>query len=108
MSQWQPIYLRADDEAAMMAALDAAGLIFIDEDEQQQVGGDPFCIRVLLLPNLTETTGEGEDAVSTPIPGYHVNVIVRPDCLDQYTASLAGVIIDPPPETPHVKYAGCG
>lgn len=35
MTPWQPIYLRAADEAAMMAALDAAGLIGEDPETQE-------------------------------------------------------------------------
>lgn len=110
---WNPLYLRAADEAEMMAALDAAGLVSIDE-EDQHIGGDPFCIRVKLLGTLFEETGETlpdaegvEYPEMAPIPGYHANIIVRPDCLEQYTAALATVIIDPPPNTPEVKYAGC-
>lgn len=111
MTPWQPIYLRAPDEAAMMEALDAAGLV---DDDQQTIGGDPFKIRVTMLPTLHEPTGETlvdgegfEYPEMAPVPGYHVNVLVHPDHEAAYRAALADVLIDPPPETPHVKYAGC-
>lgn len=112
---WQPLYLRATDEAAMMQALDDAGLIGADPETGEPVaGGDPRVIRVKLLPNLTEPTGEtltdGEGfdyPEMAPVPGYHVNVLVHPDHEAAYRAALADVLIDPEPETPHVKYAGC-
>ncbi|MAD69947.1 MAG: hypothetical protein CL538_05425 [Alcanivorax sp.] len=115
MSPWQPIYLRAADEAAMIEALDAAGLIGADpETSDQIIGGDPFVIRVTVLPTLHEPTGEtltdgegNEYPEMAPVPGYHVNVLVHPDHEAAYRAALADVLIDPEPETPHVKYAGC-
>ncbi|MEO1892704.1 MAG: hypothetical protein ABGX84_07825 [Alcanivorax sp.] len=115
MTQWQPIYLRAADEAAMMEALDAAGLVGADpETDEPVVGGDPHVIRLKPLPNLTEKTGGmvddgegGEYPERVPIPGYHVNVLVHPDHEAAYRAALADVLIDPEPDTPHVKYAGC-
>lgn len=110
-----PYYLRADDEATMMEALDAAGLVGDDpETGDQIIGGDPFVIRVTVLPKLYKATGEtlvdgegNEYPEMAPVPGYHVNVFVHPDHEAQYRAALADVLIDPPPETPQVKYAGC-
>lgn len=115
MTQWQPIYLRAADEAAMMEALDAAGLVDSDpETGDQIIGGDPFKIRLTVLPALQEPTGEAlsdgegfEYPEMTPVPGYHVNVLVHPDHEAAYRAALADVLLDPEPETPQVKYAGC-
>ena len=115
MSPWQPLYLRTADEAAMMVALGAAGLIGADpETGDQIIGGAPHVIRLKLLPDLTEETGElvddgegNEYPEMAPVPGYHVNVLVHPDHEAQYRAALADVLINPPPDTPHVKYAGC-
>ena len=115
MTPWQSLYLRAADEAAMMEALDAAGLDWEDPETQEPtVGGDPHVIRLKLLPNLTEPTGETltdgegfEYPEMAPVPGYHVNVLVHPDHEAVYRDSLAEVLIDPEPATPHVKYAGC-
>ena len=98
-----------------MAALDAAGLVGADpETGELVVGGNPHIIRLKPLPDLTEPTGEtltdsegNEYPEMTPVPGYHVNVFVHPDHEAQYRAALADVLIDPEPETPHVKYAGC-
>jgi hypothetical protein len=111
----KPYYLRAPDEMAMIEALDAAGLVGEDpETGNQTIGGDPFVIRVTVLPTLHEPTGETltdgegfEYPEMAPLPGYHVNVLVHPDHDAAYRAALADVLIDPPPETPHVKYAGC-
>lgn len=113
MSEWQPLYLRAADEAAMISALDAAGLIGADpETGDQTIGGDPFRIRVTVLPALYEATGEkltdGEGVEypeMAPVPGYHANVLVHPDHEAQYRAALAGVLLDPAPETPIVDWA---
>jgi hypothetical protein len=99
----------------MMQALDAAGLIGSDpETGDQTIGGDPFVIRVTVLPKLYEPTGEMIDdgdgfeyPEMAPVPGYHVNVLVHPDHEAAYRAALADVLINPSPETPHVKYAGC-
>lgn len=102
MSQWQPLYLRADHEAAMMDALDAAGLV----DDEQVIGGDPFKIRVHVFGTLWEPTTDSE-AEPVALDGYHANVSVHPDHADHYATALAPVLLDPPPETPHVKYAGC-
>lgn len=115
MSQWQPIYLRAADEAAMMNALDAAGLIGSDpETGNQTIGGDPLHIRVTVLGVFHEPTGETltdgeglEYPEMAPVPGYHANVLVHPDHEAAYRAALADVLLDPPPDTPRVKYAGC-
>lgn len=114
MTPWQPIYLRAADEAAMMAALDAAGLIGEDPETQEPtVGGDPHVIRLKLLPNLTELTGEmvddgdgGEYPERLLIPGYHVNVFVHPDHEAHYRGALASVLIEPPPTTPIITWRG--
>ena len=111
----KPYYLRAADEAAMMEALEAAGLVGADPQTAAQIiGGDPLRIRVKLLGTLQEPTGEtltdgegNEYPEMAPVPGYHVNVLVHPDHDAAYRAALADVLIDPPPETPHVKYAGC-
>jgi len=113
MTQWQPIYLRAPDEAAMMQALDAAGLVGEDpETGDETVGGDPFRIRVTVLPKLHEATGEtlvdgegNEYPEMAPVPGYHVNVLVHPDHEDQYRSALSEVLIDPAPETPMFEWA---
>jgi len=101
---WEPLYLRADDEAAMIAALAGAGLD----------NPDPHIIRVKPLPDLTEPTGEtltdgegNEYPEMAPVPGYHTNILVHPDHEATYRAALADVLIDPEPDTPHVKYAGC-
>jgi len=113
MSPWQPIYLRAADEAAMMEALDAAGLVGADpETDEPVVGGNPHVIRLKLLPDLTEPTGEtlvdgegNEYPEMAPVPGYHVNVFVHPDHEEAYRAALSDVLIDPAPETPIVEWA---
>lgn len=101
---WEPLYLRTEDQAAMQAALDEAGLN----------NPNPHIIRLKPLPDLTEPTGEtlvdgegNEYPEMAPVPGYHVNVFVHPDHEAAYRAALADVLIEPPPETPHVKYAGC-
>ena len=115
MKPWQPIYLRAPDEATMMGALDTAGLVGEDpETSEQIIGGDPRAIRVKLLGTLYEPTGEtltdvegNEYPEMAPVPGYHVNVFVHPDHEAAYRAVLSDVLIDPEPETPHVRYAGC-
>lgn len=111
----KPYYLRAADEAAMMEALEAAGLVGADPQTGDQIiGGDPFRIRVKLLGTLQEPTGEtltdgegNEYPEMAPVPGYHVNVLVHPDHEAAYRAALSDVLLDPKPETPHVKYAGC-
>lgn len=113
--KWKPLYLRAADEAAVMEALDAAGLVGSDpETGAQTIGGDPFVIRVTVLPMLHEPTGETltdaegfEYPEMTPVPGYHVNVLVHPDHEASYRTALADVLLDPEPVTPQVKYAGC-
>ncbi len=113
MSQWRPIYLRADNEAAMMEALGAAGLVGPDpETGEQTIGGDPHAIRLKLLPDLTEETGEmledgegGEYPEMAPVPGYHVNIFVHPDYEAEYRLALSDVLIDPAPETPIVDWA---
>ena len=115
MSPWKPLDLRAIDETSMLAALDAAGLVGSDpETGEQIIGGDPFVIRLKPLPNLTEPTGETltdgegfEYPEIAPVPGYHVNVLVHPDHEAAYRSALAGVLLDPAPVTPQVKYAGC-
>lgn len=115
MNPWQPIYLRATDDAAMMSALDAAGLVGADPETQEPtVGGDPHVVRVNLLGTLHEATGEAlvdgegnEYPEMAPVLGYHVNVFVHPDHEAAYRATLSDVLLDPEPETPHVKYAGC-
>ena len=113
MKPWEPLYLRADDEAAMMEALGAAGLIGTNPDSGDQiVGGDPFVIRVTVLPTLHEPTGETltdgegiEYPEMAPVPGYHVNVFVHPDHEAQYRSALSEVLIDPAPETPMFEWA---
>lgn len=113
MSPWQPIYLRTTDAAAMMQSLDAAGLVGLDpETGEQIIGGDPHVIRLKLLPDLTDETGElvddgegGEYPEMAPVPGYHVNVLVHPDHEAAYCDSLADVLLDPEPETPLVEWA---
>lgn len=115
MSPWEPIYLRAADETAMLTALDAAGLVGPDpETGDQVIGGDPYRIRVSVLGIFHEPTGETlvdgegfEYPEMAPVPGYHVNVLVHPDHEAAYRAALADVLLDPEPDTPLVKYAGC-
>ena len=109
----KPYYLRAPDEVAMIQALDAAGLVGEDSETGDQIiGGDPFVIRVTVLPTLHEPTGEtltdvegNEYPEMAPVPGYHVNVLVHPDHEAAYRAALADVLIDPAPETPIVEWA---
>ena len=115
MSPWEPLYLRAADEAAMIDALDAAGLVGADpETGDQIIGGDPLRIRVSVLGIFHEPTGETltdgegfEYPEMAPVPGYHVNVLVHPDHEAAYRSALADVLLDPEPVTPQVKYAGC-
>ena len=114
MNSWQPIYLRAPDEAEMMEALDAAGLVGEDpETDGQIIGGDPFVIRVTVLATLYEPTGEtliddegGEYPELRPIDGYHTNVFVHPDHEAYYRGALVSVLIDPPPTTPIMTWSG--
>ena len=113
MTQWQRIYLRAESEAVMMTALDAAGLVSSDsETGDQTIGDNPRIIRLKLLPNLAEPTGEtltdGEDfeyPEMAPVPGYHVNIFVHPDYEAEYRLALSDVLIDTAPETPIVDWA---
>lgn len=113
MNQWRRLYLRADDHARMMEALDAAGLTGSDpETGEPMVGGDPHIIRLKLLPNLVETTGETltdgagfEYPEMAAVPGYHVNIFVHPDYEAEYRLALSDVLIDPAPETPIVDWA---
>lgn len=110
MTPWQPIYLRADDEAAMIDALDAAGLVGADpETGDQIIGGDPFKIRLTVLPTLHEPTGEtltdgegNEYPEMAPVPGYHVNALVSSG--DSLPEELQALVITP--NTPKVKWAG--
>jgi|TARA_R100001244_G_scaffold21930_10_gene23091 hypothetical protein len=114
VSQWQPLYLRAPDEAAMKNTLDAAGLVGTDpETGDQVVGGDPFHIRVTVLPPLHEPTGamidDGEDfeyPEMTQVPGYHVNVLVHQSEEAHYRAALSAVLLEPEPITPLVNWMG--
>ena len=113
MSPWQPLYLRGADEVAVLEALDAAGLVGYDpETGDQFIGGDPFVIRVTVLPTLYEATGEMIDGVEgfeypemAALPGYHVNLLVHPDHEAAYRTSLPDVLIDPAPETPMFEWA---
>lgn len=97
----------------MMAVLGASALLTEDpETGEPVVGGDPNVIRLKLLPNLTEATGEmiGDvEGIEYPatalIPGYHVNVFVHPDYEAEYRLALSDVLIDPAPETPIVEWA---
>ncbi|MFT6553008.1 hypothetical protein [Alloalcanivorax venustensis] len=115
MKPWKPLYLCAPDETSMLDTLKDAGLADIDpETGDEAVGADPHVIRLKLLPDLMEPTGEtltdgegNEYTEMAPVPGYHVNVLVHPDHEAAYRAALADVLLDPEPETPHVKYAGC-
>lgn len=112
MPPWKPLYLRAADEAAMMHALDSAGLVGTDVDTgDQMVGGDPHIIRLKLLPDLSEPTG---NMLSTPegfeypemraVPGYHVNVFLHPDFQHVFKSALSEVLIEPEPVTPLVGW----
>lgn len=114
MNPWQPVYLRAADETAMLTALDDAGLVGADpETGAKTLGGDPFRIRLTVLGVLREPTGltlvdsEGfEYPEMTPIPGYHVNVLVHQSEEAHYRAALSAVLLEPEPITPLVNWMG--
>lgn len=105
---WTSLYLRAADEAEMLAALSTAGLVH-DIDGESFVGGDNRT-HVAVLGVLSRGTGVmlddgegGEYEQQEVIPGYHVNV--RTLDADVITA-LAPVTIAPEPETPAALWQG--
>lgn len=103
-------YLIGADEAAMTAALDAAGWrgtgsegVPIDQPPRGVALDRVGVIQEPTGETETVTVGEGEDAVTyerpvyDPLPGYHVNIRLRAGDLPPALAALE----IPAPKTPH-------
>lgn len=108
MTPWQPIYLRADDEAAMMQALDAAGLVGADPETGDQVvlrdeRRYSIVVRGVLYELIDVTADESLEPVyeSVPVDGYHVDLLTADAALVE---ALAPVIIEP--TTPRCGWFG--
>ena len=106
MNDWTDLYLRAADEAEMLAALADAGLVH-DMDGEAVIAGD-HRTHVAVLGVLAQGTGVmlddgegGQYEQQEIIPGWHINVRT----LDtDVIAALAPVTIEPEPETPQVVW----
>lgn len=102
------LYLRTDDEPAMLAALRDAGLTGENEDGTERPRST-WQSTVDVIGTIHEQTGtttgpDGEEIpVYEPVPGWHVNVYTRDPAV---TEALQPVVLDPPPATPRRKRAG--
>lgn len=104
MTPWQPIYLRAADEAAMMQALDAAGLVGADpETGEQVILRDERRYSIVVRGVLYEPAplDAPEDYEPVPIDGYHVDLLTADAALVE---ALAPVTITP--NTPRYGWFG--
>jgi hypothetical protein len=66
-------YLKATDEAALFVALEAAGIVTLQDDEHVPASG----VFLDVIGTISLPTGEVDaegNAISAPIPGYHANV----------------------------------
>lgn len=93
-------YLRADTEAALYAALEAAGVVVQSEDGYRVT--DPCAYALDVIGTIYRPTGEVieqdgmEIPVMEPVPGYHANLRAS---IEFDPAPLADIII-PPPHNP--------
>lgn len=100
----KPYYLRADDEAAMMQALDAAGLVGPDpETGEQVILRDERRYSIVVRGVLYEPAplDAPDDYEPVPIDGYRVDLLTADATLVE---ALAPVIIEP--TTPRCGWFG--
>ena len=92
-------YLRATNEAALRAALIAAGLaVELGEDKTLvPIGCAIDIIGVIQKPTGKIIVVEGIDTPEMkPIPGYHANLRTSAALTETQTAALDSIIIEPP------------
>jgi len=95
------LYLKAADEAAMNAALVAAGLAYVEDDTLVPA---PYVFLDVIGP-ITRVIGYDEDGepIVQEYPEWHVNVRCA-GLTEEQEAELAGLVIVPP-ETPFRVWA---
>jgi len=108
------IYLRAADEATVLAALAAVGLEWPDDVVAWGMGHGADRIDLIRVGIIMAPTGEvavdpdtGEDVIAmAPVAGWHANLYVADDHprLAEIEAGLAAVTITP--EAPSHRRAG--
>ena len=94
-------YLKAADEAAMNAALVAAGLAYVEDDALHPA---PYVSLDVIGP-ITRVTGydEAGEPIVQEYPEWHVNLRCA-GLTEEQEAELAGLVIVPP-ETPFRVWA---
>lgn len=94
-------YLKAADEAAMNAALIAAGVAYVEDDTLVPA---PYVFLDVIGP-ITRVTGydEAGEPIVQEYPEWHVNVRCA-GLTEEQEAELAGLVIVPP-ETPFRVWA---
>lgn len=94
-------YLKAADEAAMNAALVAAGVAYVEDDTLVPA---PYVFLDVIGP-ITRVTGydEAGEPIVQEYPEWHVNVRCA-GLTEEQEAELAGLVIVPP-ETPFRVWA---
>lgn len=98
-----PVYLRAADEAEMLAALQLAWLTKTDENGDEQ----PILTNVVMVGAMYKPTGQTithPDGIEYPemaaVPGYHANVLAS----DQATIDILAPVTTTP-TTPQYTWA---
>ena len=107
--KWPTLYLRAVDQQAMHAALLSALDVAPDDEGNDQPVLITTRYQCVQRGPLQEPTGETDEdglPVMQDIPGWHADILVRPDVLDAMRAALDAVVIDPEPVTPQYRFAG--
>lgn len=96
------LYLKAADEAAMNAALVAAGLAYVEDDALIPA---PYVSLDVIGP-ITRVIGYDEDGdpITQEYPEWHVNVRCMFDLTEDQDAAIEGVKIVPP-EVPYRVWA---
>jgi len=95
------LYLKAADEAAMNAALVAAGLAYVEDEALHPA---PYVSLDVIGP-ITRVTGYDErgEPIVQVLPEWHVNVRCG-GLTEEQEAELDGLVIVPP-ETPYRVWA---
>lgn len=96
MNTYAEVHLRADDEAALTAALLAIPGFVTDEDGAPHATGHGIAINII---------GGLHGAAGEPLPGWHANLRIKADHPDRTAieAALAAFVVTP--ENPKVVWA---
>jgi hypothetical protein len=84
-------YLKAESETALYVALEAAGIVTLQDDVHVPASG----VFLDVIGTISSPTGEVDaegNAISAPIPGYHANIY---SAVEEWQLALLPVI-EPP------------